>query len=81
VIVEIEAKFSCDDCGTEFMVTLDPAYEPPSGWSIHAVAEDAIRQGLSYRDAQDVHFGLGLVGDDGRHYCDGCRKPRDESDV
>lgn len=78
MIVDIEAKFSCDDCGTEFMVRLDPAYEPPNGWSVHAVAEDSVRQGLNYRDGTDVVYGSGSVDGDGRHYCHQCTQRRDE---
>lgn len=83
MIVEIEAKFSCDDCGTEFFVGLDPAYEPPAGWSIFAVAEDAIRGGQKYSDAVDYAHGgpwgpwkSGSV-EDGRHYCAQCTKKCD----
>jgi hypothetical protein len=77
MIIHVEAMFSCDDCGTKFTVKLDPAYEPPSGWSVFAVAEDKIRHGDSYEDATDVPYGIGSVGEDGRHYCARCTKRND----
>ncbi len=78
MIVEIEAKFACDDCGTEFTVPVDPAKVAPAGWSMFAVAEDFIRGGMGYRDAtDDVPVGSGSVGDDGRHYCARCTKRYD----
>ena len=89
MLVEIKAKFSCDDCGTEFLVDLEPAYEPLAGISVFAIAEDAIRGG-SYEDAVDVVQGpwrsgsvvqgpwrSGSVGDDGRHYCAECTLKHD----
>lgn len=79
MIVEIKAKFSCDDCGTEFFVGMDPAYEPPAGWSVFAIAEDAIRKGDSYEDATDALIGYGSVGSDGRHYCTRCTNKRERS--
>ena len=77
MIVEIKAKFACDDCGTEFFVPLDPAYEPPAGWSVFAVAEDSVRAGTDYEDAtDDLPVGSGSV-EDGRHYCARCTKISD----
>ena len=83
MIVEIKAKFACDDCGTEFLVPLDPAYEPPVGWSIFAVAEDAIRAGRGYEDATDQASGICSFGsvEDSRHYCARCTKRRDAVDA
>lgn len=79
MIVEIEAKFSCDDCGTEFIVTLDPAYDPPSEWTLFDVAVDAVRAGSHYRDGFDdpIETGCGSV-DEERHYCARCTKQRDK---
>lgn len=78
MIVEIEAKFACDDCGTEFIAPLDPAYIPPRGWSVFAVAEDSIRSGIGYRDGtEDLPVGSGSVGPDGRHYCARCTRAYD----
>jgi transcription elongation factor Elf1 len=81
MIVEVTAKFACDDCGTEFENSIDPACEPPDCWSVFAVAEDAIRAGRNYRDATEERNGngMGSVGDDGRHYCDRCTTLRDKS--
>lgn len=80
MIVEIEAKFACDDCGTEFLVEIDPAYVAPAGWSTFAIAEDVIRGGLTYRDGVETEGGTGSV-EDGRHYCARCTKRRDRSDA
>lgn len=78
MIVEIEAKFACDDCGTEFIVRLDPGYDPPGDWTVMDVAEDAVRAGLWYEDATGgFPQGSGCVGDDGRHYCQRCTKKMD----
>ena len=79
MIVEIEAKFACDDCGTEFFAPLDPACVPPAGWSIFAVAEDSVRGGIGYSDARDDEgvIGSGSVGYDGRHYCAKCTRKYD----
>jgi hypothetical protein len=77
VIIEIEAKFACDDCGTEFLVPLDPGYSPPDGWAVMGVAEDSVRAGLHYRDGTDGRGGIGSVGEDGRHYCARCTRRRD----
>mgnify|MGYP003520882636 FL=1 len=81
MIVEIEAKFSCDDCGTEFIVTIDPAYVPPKEWSVFSIAEDAVRLGTTYRDGRDGDRSLadsGSVDGDGRHYCAKCTRKRDD---
>lgn len=80
MIIEVTAKFACDDCGTEFLIHLDPAYEPLHGWSVFEVAVDAIRQGNpgTYEDGIDrtTPLGSGSV-DDERHYCEPCTKKRD----
>lgn len=82
MLVEIEAKFSCDECGTEFFVTLEPSYCPRAGLSVFAVAEDAIRGGTTYVDymelKDDDERGTGSVGDDGRHYCRRCTRQNDK---
>ncbi len=81
MIIEIEAKFSCDDCGTEFFAPLDPAYDVPSGWSVMAVAEDAVRGGIGYSDGTERPYnGSGSVGYDGRHYCARCTRKYDKLD-
>jgi hypothetical protein len=81
MICHVKAMFACDDCGTEFIVSLEPAYEPPAGWSVFAVAEDAIRGGQGYEDGVEGSmpgpWSSGSVGDDGRHYCDRCTRKRD----
>lgn len=81
MIVEIEAKFSCDDCGTEFVVGLDPAIDLPPGWTLYDAAEDAVRGGSEYRDGHGRADAVGSVGDDGRHYCDRCTRKRDGRQV
>lgn len=76
MIVEIRAKFACDDCGTEFTVPLDPGYDPPDGWSVMDVAEDSIRAGLHYEDGTDDLDKIGSI-EDSHHYCSRCTKRRD----
>lgn len=81
MIVEIKAKFACDDCGTEFLVRLDPGYDPPDHWTVMDVAEDAVRSGMWYEDATgDYPQGSGCVGDDGRHYCQRCTSKMDAAE-
>lgn len=72
MLVEIQAKFSCDDCGTEFLVTMDPAYNPPEGWSVFDVAEDAVRGGLGYEDAHEPRSAYVGMVEDNRHLCGRC---------
>ena len=77
MILEIKAKFECDDCGTEFFVPLDPVSTCPPGWSMFDMAVDSIRGGLGYEDAtDDLPVGSGSVEDDDRHYCNRCTKRR-----
>lgn len=72
MLIEIQAKFSCDDCGTEFSVTVDPALVMPTGWSVFDVAEDAVRGGFGYEDAHEPRSSyVGMVEDD-RHLCGRC---------
>lgn len=79
MIVNIEAKFACDNCGTEFFTPLDPAKVPLSEWSLFDVAEDSIRAGFGYYDGHDDDRGIGSgsVGGDGRHYCARCTRKYD----
>ena len=77
MILAIEAKFSCDDCGTEFFQPIDPASIAPAGWSMFDVAEDFVRGGIGYRDGTDDWTGSGSIGDDGRHYCARCTRGYD----
>lgn len=77
MIIEIKAKFSCDDCGTEFFVSLDPGYAPPGEWTVFDVAVDTIRAGLTYEDATDDKYGSGSVEEE-RHYCARCTKKMDQ---
>lgn len=44
-IAIILATITCDGCGKQFKVELDPAYTPPPKWSLFDVAEDAVRGG------------------------------------
>lgn len=76
MIVKVEAKFSCDECGAQFTLALDPAYSPPGGWSVFDIAEDAIRSGRQYSDETGVICGLGGVDGDSMHYCDSCNSKR-----
>lgn len=77
MIVEIEAKFACDDCGTEFVVSLDPASQAPRGWTVFEIAEEAIRGGSEYRDGFERPGAIGSVSIHGRHYCDRCTLKHD----
>lgn len=79
MIREIRARFSCDDCGAEFTVDLDPGYDPPEDWTVMDVAEDAIRGGTTYRDGTKERYGAGSVQDD-RHLCAACTKKRDSKE-
>jgi len=81
VIVEIEAKFECDDCGTKFSAMLDPGYDHPDDWTVMDVAEDSVRAGMTYRDGTgDVVQVGGSIGSDGRHYCQQCTKKLDAAE-
>lgn len=73
MIIDIKAKFSCDDCGTEFIVGIDPGFVPPDKCSAFFIAEEAIRAGYlgTYEDGHGETAG-GLVDDMGRHYCFRC---------
>ena len=62
MIIEISAKFECDDCGDIFYARLDPAYTPARCLSVFALAEDAIRSD---------QFSTGCVIDE-RHLCKAC---------
>lgn len=78
MIVDIEAKFACDVCGTEFVVKIDPAAKSFGDGAIMELAEDFIRRGDSYRDGfEDVPCTGGSVGDDGSHFCQRCTKKID----
>lgn len=41
----ITARHECDCCGKWFEVSIDPAYTPPAGWSMHDVSIDRVRGG------------------------------------
>lgn len=80
MIMRIEAWFSCDDCGMEFTVAIDPAKICSGGWSMMLVAEDSIRGGEGYDDGDETRGhsrGSGCVTAEGRHYCDACTKRMD----
>ena len=72
MIREIEATFDCDECGTQFIIKLDPAFEPEAGDSLFSIAEDAIRKSNlgTYRDGFDNASGGAVI--DERHYCQRC---------
>lgn len=80
MIVEIKAKFSCDECGTEFLVSMDPATDPPAGWSVFDLAEDAIRAGHDYEDGHEPQSDwIGSVEGD-RHLCGKCTRKSDQEE-
>lgn len=53
MILEIRARFECDDCGMRFSVGLDPAHVPAPGASIFEVAEEAVRKMILGDDCPD----------------------------
>lgn len=78
MIKEVKATFECDRCGTEFTVKIDTAIEPPAGWSVFEIAEDAIWSLLNYEDAT-IKKGDTILGgsvDSGKHYCQRCTYKR-----
>ena len=77
MIVEIKAKYECDQCGKRFAVCIDPG-TALDGKSILDIADDEVAAGgLDYEAAEDQRDGFGSVGDDGRHYCAGCTEEKD----
>ena len=56
MINQILANCACDRCGERFAVALEPALQPPVGWTLYEVAEDAIRGGRT------LHAGQGPCG-------------------
>lgn len=68
----ILATIACDSCGAEFRVELDPAYNPPAGWSIWDVAVDAVRGGVEADGTGSTSV------QDGEMLCSSCTKERDE---
>ena len=57
-IREIRASFECDECGELFSVAIDPAYRPPTSWSMDDVATDAVRGSVDYTDKQGDKIGF-----------------------
>jgi hypothetical protein len=63
----ITAKFECDECGKPFEASIDESYQPPPGWSMFDVAEDAIR-GTVWETVNN-----------GKHLCRACTAKDDAS--
>jgi hypothetical protein len=78
VIVEIKAKFSCDECGTEFVVSMDPSFSAPPDLTLFDLAEDAISSGRDYEDGHEPSMGYTGSVDDGRHLCGRCTHEADQ---
>ncbi len=77
MIVNVEALFECDECGTRFKVGIDPADNTPlEPMSMLEIAESAIMGGLSYQDDAGTP-GPGSV-DGINHYCHLCTKERNK---
>lgn len=55
-LLSIVAKFSCDECGSQFNASVDESYEPPPGWAMFDVAVDAIRSSLWESVDNDKHL-------------------------
>ena len=80
-LIEIRARFRCDDCGREFSVQLDPVDKPPTGWSVFDVAEDAIRGGAGYIGPDvtgSVQKSDTISDKDNKHLCGTCTEKTDE---
>lgn len=84
MIIEIKAKFSCDDCGTEFFIKLDPAFNTKAeAWTLMDVAEDFISSSYfdSYEDGTDRDY-EGYASIEGeRHLCCRCTEKRFKGEV
>lgn len=72
-ILSVKARFACDGCGEKFSVDLDPAYRPPTHWSIDDVAVDCVRGavGVELDKASDC-TGLTSVQGDKQVLCPRC---------
>ena len=74
-VISIKSAIECDGCGARFAVDHDPAYKPPSGWSLWDVAEDAVRGG--HVDGASIFDGSCSV-QDGQTLCIPCTQKADE---
>lgn len=72
MILEIIAKFSCDECGGRITVGLEPSQKLPEGWCILDEAVDRVRGGLSEE-------GLVSAKDDDTVLCPTCTNKADET--
>jgi hypothetical protein len=76
----IRAHFNCDECGTQFSVSMDPALKPPSAWSLFDCAVDAVRGTIDYEEHRNRDIlGLSSVQDD-KHLCAACTSKADAED-
>jgi len=71
MIIDIKAKFSCDRCGREFTLKIDPVDNIPADWSMFDKAVDAIRGSYGYEDGEGS-YGRYASTDGERHYCHPC---------
>lgn len=81
-IVNIRATISCDACGREFRVEMDPASKVPAGWTLWDDAQDAVRGGsIVPEKGQDILDVLGSscsVQDD-KMLCGDCTRAADKA--
>lgn len=69
-LVNVTAKFECDECSRMMEVWLDESYTPPNGWSVFDIAEDRLRGGCG------IGLAMTSVQND-RHLCAACTKTED----
>lgn len=73
MILDITAVFRCDGCGKRFSVKIEPATYCSQDLAASDLAEDALREGDTYRDddADPQHVGSVV---NWKHYCAACTK-------
>lgn len=81
MLVDIKAKFRCDECDWEFTVALDPA-DRQAGCAIMEVVEERLCSGAGYEDGVS-EWGESGDAKDGVHLCAKCdreREPKEDDD-
>ena len=73
MIIDIIAKFSCDRCGKEFTVEIDPASPCKNGMTVFEIAEDHICAGHSI--GEDYCCSMCEC----KHLCGKCTEEMDEN--
>ncbi len=72
MIIDIIATFSCDRCGREFGVEIDPASPCRDGMTVFEIAEDHICAGKSINE----DYCCSMQGDN--HLCGKCTEEADK---